>query len=212
MRFLKILPIIAIAFLAACKSTVPQSERLLEERVSPAGEISSSSAELLDSSIIFERIKNYVFDSVLFDMKENYYVKTDCGCGCSWPDVFSCDVQYDKEKVHLNMLSLNKKYQFILNIENGIATVKKIFTDYDDEKINDLCAKHKSDPKKQNVACNNNSIAFSFNDDFSGYDLRNLGGMYFQTDCNFAMAFLRGICNSNYMNEQNRPNIIDELE
>ena len=58
-------------------------------------------------------------------MKENYYVKTDCGCGCSWPDVFSCDVQYDKEKVHLNMLSLNKKYQFILNIENGIATVKK---------------------------------------------------------------------------------------
>ena len=92
------------------------------------------------------------------------------------------------------------------------ATVKKIFTDYDDEKINDLCAKHKSDPKKQNVACNNNSIAFSFNDDFSGYDLRNLGGMYFQTDCNFAMAFLRGICNSNYMNEQNRPNIIDELE
>ncbi len=82
MRFLKILPIIAIAFLAACKSTVPQSERLLREGVSPAQGNSSSSAELLDSSIIFERIKNYVFDSVLFDMKENYYVKTDCGCGC----------------------------------------------------------------------------------------------------------------------------------
>ena len=98
MKIIKIIPLITLVFLAACKSTVPQSERLLEERVSPAGEISSSSAELSDSSIIFERIKNYVFDSVLFDMKENYYVKTDCGCGCSWPDVFSCDVQYDKRK------------------------------------------------------------------------------------------------------------------
>jgi hypothetical protein len=44
MRHLKILPIIAITLLAACKSTVPQIESLLEEHVSSAGEICSSSA------------------------------------------------------------------------------------------------------------------------------------------------------------------------
>ena len=43
MKFVKILPIIAIALLAACRSTVPQSESLLEECVSSSGEISSSS-------------------------------------------------------------------------------------------------------------------------------------------------------------------------
>ena len=45
MRHLKILPIIAIALLAACKLTVPQSERLLEETVSPAIESGDSSAQ-----------------------------------------------------------------------------------------------------------------------------------------------------------------------
>lgn len=44
MKILKILPIIVIALLAACKSTVPQSESLLEERVSPVIESSVSSA------------------------------------------------------------------------------------------------------------------------------------------------------------------------
>ena len=43
MKILKILPIIVIALLAACKSTVPQTESLLEEHVSSAGEICSSS-------------------------------------------------------------------------------------------------------------------------------------------------------------------------
>ena len=45
MKILKILPIIAIALLAACKSTVPQSESLLEERVSPVIESGDSSAQ-----------------------------------------------------------------------------------------------------------------------------------------------------------------------
>ncbi len=45
MKLLKIIPIIAIAFLAACKSTVPQSESLLEERVSPVIESGDSSAQ-----------------------------------------------------------------------------------------------------------------------------------------------------------------------
>ncbi len=45
MKILKILPIIAVAFLAACKSTVPQSESLLEERVSPVIESGDSSAQ-----------------------------------------------------------------------------------------------------------------------------------------------------------------------
>ena len=51
MKILKILPIIAIALLAACKSTVPQSERLLEEHISSAGEICSNSVtELIPES------------------------------------------------------------------------------------------------------------------------------------------------------------------
>ena len=44
MKLLKIIPIIAVAFLAACKSTVPQSESLLEERVSPVIESGDSFA------------------------------------------------------------------------------------------------------------------------------------------------------------------------
>ena len=77
MKILKILPIIAIALLAACKSTVPQSESLLEKRVSPVQENSSSSLELpvksdKDSTVIFERIKSYVFDSVMTDMTKNF--------------------------------------------------------------------------------------------------------------------------------------------
>lgn len=55
MRHLKILPIIAIALLAACKSTVPQSESLLEERVSPVIEngVSSASENRVSSALEF---------------------------------------------------------------------------------------------------------------------------------------------------------------
>lgn len=45
MKLLKIIPIIAVAFLAACKSTVPQSGSLPEERVSPVIESGDSSAQ-----------------------------------------------------------------------------------------------------------------------------------------------------------------------
>jgi uncharacterized lipoprotein YajG len=79
MRHLKILPIIAIALLAACKSTVPQTESLLEEHVSTAQENRSNSAEMSvksdkDSTVIFERIKSYVFDSVMTDMTKNFLI------------------------------------------------------------------------------------------------------------------------------------------
>ena len=88
MRFLKILPIISIAFLAACKSTVPQSERLLEERVSTTQGNSSSSAEMSvkidkDSTVIFDRIKNYVIDSVKTDMTTNFTVEECICCHCA---------------------------------------------------------------------------------------------------------------------------------
>ena len=77
MKYLKILPIIAITLLAACKSTVPQTESLLEEHVSTAQENRSSSAEMSvksekDSTVIFNRIKSYVFDSVITDMTKNF--------------------------------------------------------------------------------------------------------------------------------------------
>jgi len=51
MNIAKLIPVITVALLAACKSTVPQSESLLEEHVSSAGEISSSSiTELIPES------------------------------------------------------------------------------------------------------------------------------------------------------------------
>ena len=79
MKFINIISLTFIAFLAACKSTVPQSESLLEERVSTAQENSSSSLELpvksdKDSTVIFDRIKSYVFDSVMTDMTTNFPV------------------------------------------------------------------------------------------------------------------------------------------
>ena len=79
MKLLKFLPIVAIALLAACKSTVPQSENLLEEHVSTAQENRSSSAEMSvksekDSTVIFDRIKNYVIDSVITDMTKNFLI------------------------------------------------------------------------------------------------------------------------------------------
>ena len=144
MRFLKILPIIAIAFLAACKSTVPQSERLLEERVSITTESSSSVAVEVDfskprflspedSAAIFKDLSKYVFDSIILDMSANFLDDFRGGCDGT-PSLALCDIHYDKQKIHLNILSQNKKYQFNLNIENGIVTVQKMFFDYDDEK------------------------------------------------------------------------------
>ena len=50
MKFVKILPIIVIALFAACRSTVPQSESLLKERVSITTESNSSVAVEVDFS------------------------------------------------------------------------------------------------------------------------------------------------------------------
>ncbi|MBQ7078948.1 MAG: hypothetical protein IJM92_04630 [Fibrobacter sp.] len=180
MKLLKILPLIAIALLAACKSTVPQSESLLEERVSTAQENSSSSLELpvksdKDSTVIFERIKSYVFDSVMTDMTTNFTVMEHICCVEVPSDLLSwCEVKYDSTQIHLNMTSRDETYQFNLKIENGIAFAQKTYSNLDQEKIKDLCTQHKSDSTKKNVACENNAITFAFKDDFSGYDLRQL--------------------------------------
>lgn len=130
MRHLKILPIIAITLLAACKSTVPQSESLLEERVSPAQENRSSSAEMSvksekDSTVIFNRIKNYVIDSVKTDMTTNFTVEECICCHCAPSTYLWGEVQYDSTQIHLDMTSSDLKYQFILNIEKGIAIARK---------------------------------------------------------------------------------------
>ena len=180
MRHLKILPIIAIALLAACKSTVPQSESLLEEHVSTAQENRSSSAEMSvksekDSTVIFDRIKNYVIDSVKTDMTTNFTVEECICCHCAPSTYLWGEVQYDSTQIHLDMTSSDLKYQFILNIEKGIAIARKKYTDYGIEKINELCIQHKNDSTKKNVHCVDNTITFTFKDDFSGYDLSQLG-------------------------------------
>jgi len=217
MKILKILPIIVIAFLAACRSTVPQSESLLEERVSITTESSSSVAVEVDfskprflspedSAAIFKDLSKYVFDSIILDMSANFFDYRLVGCGDEGPALALCDIDYDKQKIHLNILSRDKKYQFNLNIENGIATVKKTFNDYDDEKVRNLCTEHKSDSTKKNVTCNNKSISFSFKDNINGYDLSNLGGEYYE-DCVWGKAYVRGSCmmmDKSYLNEYER--------
>ena len=118
MKFINIISLTFIALLAACKSTVPQSERLLEERVSTAQENSSSSLELpvksdKDSTVIFERIKSYVFDSVMTDMTTNFTVMEHICCGEVPSDLLSwCEVKYDSTQIHLNMTSRDETYQF----------------------------------------------------------------------------------------------------
>lgn len=191
MSHLKILPLIAFAFLAACKSTVPQSESLLDECVSLAQENSSSSAKISvksekDSTVIFDRIKSYVFDSIKTDMTTNFTVTECICCHCAPSTYLWGDVQYDSTQIHLDMTSSDLKYQFILNIEKGIAIARKKYTDYGKEKINELCVQHKSDSTKKNVDCVDNTITFTFKDDFSGYDLSQLGrkflyGCYLRT-------------------------------
>ena len=189
MKFINIISLTFIAFLAACKSTVPQSESLLEERVSTAQENSSSSLELpvksdKDSTVIFERIKSYVFDSVMTDMTTNFTVMEHICCGKVPSDLLSwCEVKYDSTQIHLNMTSRDETYQFNLKIENGTAFAQKTYSNLDQEKIKDLCTQHKSDSTKKNVACENNAITFAFKDDFSGYDLRQLGKQDFELRC-----------------------------
>lgn len=189
MKFINIISLTFIALLAACKSTVPQSESLLEERVSQAQENSSSSAEMSvksdkDSTVIFERIKSYVFDSVMTDMTTNFTVMEHICCGEVPSDLLSwCEVKYDSTQIHLNMTSRDETYQFNLKIENGIAFAQKTYSNLDQEKIKDLCTQHKSDSTKKNVACENNAITFAFKDDFSGYDLRQLGKQDFELRC-----------------------------
>ena len=189
MKFINIISLTFIALLAACKSTVPQSERLLEERVSTAQENSSSSLELpvksdKDSTVIFERIKSYVFDSVMTDMTTNFTVMEHICCGEVPSDLLSwCEVKYDSTQIHLNMTSRDETYQFNLKIENGIAFAQKTYSNLDQEKIKDLCTQHKSDSTKKNVACENNAITFAFKDVFSDYDLRQLGKQDFELRC-----------------------------
>ena len=91
MKIFKLLPIIAIALLAACRSTVPQSESLLEEHTSSIVESSSSVAVEVDfskprflspedSAAIFKDLSKYVFDSIIFDMSENFLDDFRGGC------------------------------------------------------------------------------------------------------------------------------------
>lgn len=137
-----------------------------------------------DSTVIFERIKSYVFDSVMTDMTTNFTVMEHICCGEVPSDLLSwCEVKYDSTQIHLNMTSRDETYQFNLKIENGIAFAQKTYSNLDQEKIKDLCTQHKSDSTKKNVACENNAITFAFKDDFSGYDLRQLGKQDFELRC-----------------------------
>ena len=74
-----------------------------------------------DSTVIFDRIKNYVIDSVKTDMTTNFTVEECICCHCAPSTYLWGEVQYDSTQIHLDMTSSDLKYQFILNIEKGIA-------------------------------------------------------------------------------------------
>ncbi len=136
MKYFKVALFALCALLVACRSTVPQSESLLEEHTSSIVESSSSVAVEVDfsklrflspedSAAIFKDLSKYVFDSIILDMSANFFDYRLVVCSDEGPALALCDIDYDKQKIHLNILSRDKKYQFNLNIENGIATVKK---------------------------------------------------------------------------------------
>lgn len=109
MRHLKILPIIAIALLAACKSTVPQSESLLEEHISSAREICSSSVTVPKLKYANPKEKrlyeasNQIIKGVNdMPFRDNYAA----------PGASSCNAMLDGDNLQLHVVTAEKKEIF----------------------------------------------------------------------------------------------------
>ena len=200
MKLLKILPIIAITLLAACKSTVPQTESLLEEHVSSAGEISSSSDEIAkskyanpkDSVERFEQAKDSLLFAALYILIHKDGGARIFSCGGRGPDILSCDVQIDENILRLNALSVLQNIKTSITISKGIATVREEFTNhFKDAELAEFCKFHKNDPKVKHVEHIDNVITFTLEDDFSDIDLGNLAHKL-KEDCNLMEETLRG--------------------
>ena len=221
MKILKILPIIAITLLAACKSTVPQTESLLEEHVSTAGEISSSSDEIAkpkyanpkDSVERFEQaMDSMIYAALHFIAKDNNYNP----CGCS-QGVQSCSVLFNgnlldysselksngiNDQLQLNVLSVLKNVKTSLTISNETAFVREEFSDYyKDTKLAEFCVFHKNDPKVKNVECIDKVITFSLNDNYRDIDLKTLAKELYSY-CDLWQSRVCARCGPNHMRNQ----------
>lgn len=171
MRFLKILPIITIALLTACKSTVPQTESLLEERVPMAGEISSSSDEIAKPKYANSKEKrlyeasNQIIKGVNdMPFRDNYAA----------PGASSCNAMLDGDNLQLHVVTAEKKGNFLMTISNGIASCKEEYMDHNEKQLATICNQTQRDTTKSNVKCADNIITYIFNKRFDDIDNNDL--------------------------------------
>lgn len=150
MRHLKILPIIAITLLAACKSTVPQTESLLEEHISSAGEICSSSATVPKLKYANPKEKklyeasNQIIKGVNdMPFRDNYAA----------PGASSCNAMLDGDNLQLHVVTAEKKGNFLMTISNGIASCQEEYMDHNEKQLAKICNEIQRDTTKSNVNC-----------------------------------------------------------
>jgi hypothetical protein len=122
MIFLKILPIIAIVLLAACKSTVPQTESLLDEHVSMVQESISSSVELsLQNECPEIEIPSWNIE----DIEHNGLPQTKCelwqGCMYCWDPVNEDELKKDSViRLRLTKQSLTEAIHYALDRDDDV--------------------------------------------------------------------------------------------
>ena len=197
MKLVKILPIIVIALLAACRSTVPQSESLLEERVSPAQGNSSSSAEMsLNSStedkiVKIENITDYIRDSVFIKNDE-----VEDPCDCPPRHSMECKAQYNDKEIQLNIRN-NKKSILIKVLKEETAIFHEEIHGVTDDVLTEMCSSYKSDSVKKNVNCSGNAVNYTIYYEYNGNDFSRDIVLKLLDDCSFAGAAVHYYCNYN---------------
>ena len=171
MKILKILPIIIITLLAACRSTVPQSESLLEERVSTAGEICSSSVTVPKSKYANSKEKrlyeasNQIIKGVNdMPFRDNYAA----------PGASSCNAMLDGYNLQLHVVTAEKKGNFLMTISNGITSCQEEYMDHNEKQLAKICNEIQRDTTKSNVKCADNIITYIFNKRFDDIDNNDL--------------------------------------
>lgn len=173
MRHLKILPIIAIALLAACKSTVPQSQSLLEEHISSAGEISSSSDEIAKSKYAnpkdYEKRLYEASNQILKGVNDMPFRDNYAARGAS-----SCNAMLDGDNLQLHVVTAEKKGNFLMTISNGIASCQEEYMDHNEKQLAKICNEIQRDTTKSNVKCADNIITYIFNKRFDDIDNNDL--------------------------------------
>ena len=197
MKFINIISLTFIALLAACKSTVPQSERLLEERVSTAQENSSSSAEMSlnpsteDKVVKIENITDYIRDSVFIKNDE-----VEDPCDCPPRHSMECKAQYNDKEIQLNIRN-NKKSILIKVLKEGIAIFHEEIHGVTDDVLTEMCSSYKSDSVKKNVNCSGNAVNYTIYYEYNGNDFSRDIVLTLFDDCSFAGALVLYQCNYN---------------